>query len=159
MLIEQTLQKLRTMRLSQMAKSLEERVSRPDHRDLSVHELMGLIVDDEYLYRENSRLAARLRGAKFKEREACMENVDYKVTRGFTKQTLLELAQLKWIEKKQKHCLHRPSRRGEELHCPSPWASGLSPGLPGDICAIAEASNRSAPVARRWILRTTFKAL
>ncbi len=77
MLIEQTQTKLRAMKLSQMAKSLEERLTRPDHQDLSVQELMGLIVDDEYIYRENSRLDSRLRGAKFKEKAACMENIAF----------------------------------------------------------------------------------
>ena len=113
MLIEQTLTKLRAMKLSQMAKSLEERLTRPDHQDLSVQELMGLIVDDEYIYRENSRLESRLRGAKFKEKAACMENIDYKTTRGFKKQTLLELGQLKWIEKKQNIAFTGPAGSGK----------------------------------------------
>lgn len=113
MLNEQTLEKLRAMKLFQMAKSLEERLSRPDHRDLSVQELMGLIVDDEYVARENARLQARLRGARFKEKEACLENVDYKAARGFKKQTILDLAQLKWIEKKQNIAFTGPAGAGK----------------------------------------------
>ena len=113
MLIEQTLSKLRAMKLSQMARSLEERLQRPDHRDLSVQELIGLAVDDEYTARENARLTSRLRGAKFKEKEACMENVDYKTARGFKKQSLLELAQLKWIDKKQNIAFTGPAGAGK----------------------------------------------
>lgn len=54
MLIEQTLTKLRAMKLYHMAKSLEERLSRPDHQDLSVSEIVGLIVDDEATARERA---------------------------------------------------------------------------------------------------------
>ena len=113
MLMEQTLDKLRTMKLFQMAKSLEERLARPDHRDLAVHELVGLVVDDEFMARENARLSSRLRGAKFKEKEACLEGVDYKAARGFKKQTLLELGQLKWIEKKQNIAFTGPAGAGK----------------------------------------------
>lgn len=113
MLIEQTLEKMRALRLHQMAKSLEERLARPDHQDLSVAEIIGFIVDDEFTTRENARLEARLRGAKFKERAACMENIDYKTSRGLKKQTMLELGQLKWIEKKQNVAFSGPSGAGK----------------------------------------------
>lgn len=113
MLIEQTLEKMRAMRLHQMAKSLEERMSRPDHQDLSIQEYLGLIVDDEYTARENARLEARLRGAKFKEKAACMENIDYKASRGLKKQVMLDLGQLKWIEKKQNVALTGPAGAGK----------------------------------------------
>lgn len=113
MLIEQTLEKLRGMKLHQMAKSLEERMQRPDHQDLSVQELIGLIVDDEFVARDNARLEARLRGAKFKEKDACMENIDYKTNRGLKKQTMLELDKLKWIEKKQNVAFTGPAGAGK----------------------------------------------
>jgi DNA replication protein DnaC len=113
MLIEQTLTKMREMKLHQMAKSLEERLSRPDHQDLTATELIGLIIDDESTARENLRIESRLRGAKFKEKSACMENIDYKVNRGLTKQTMLELGQLKWIEKKQNIAFTGPAGAGK----------------------------------------------
>ena len=113
MLIEQTLEKMRAMKLHQMARSLEERMGRPDHQDLSVPEILGFIVDDEFTARENARLEARLRGAKFKEKAACMENIDYKTNRGVTKQTILALGQLKWIEKKQNIVFTGPAGAGK----------------------------------------------
>lgn len=113
MLIEQTLEKMRAMKLHQMARSLEERMGRADHQDLSVPEILGFIVDDEFMARENARLEARLRGAKFKEKAACMENIDYKTNRGLTKQTMLGLGQLKWIEKKQNIVFTGPAGAGK----------------------------------------------
>src|SRR5271170_7237063 len=109
MLLQQTLDKMRAMKMHQMARSLEERISKPDHQDLSVQEIIGLVVDDEFTARENARLEARLRGAKFKEKAACMEDIDYKTNRGLKKQTMLELGQLKWVEKKQNVAFTGPS--------------------------------------------------
>lgn len=113
MLIQQTLDKMRTMKMHHMARSLEERLSKPDHQDLSTQEIIGLIVDDEFTARENARLEARLRGAKFKERTACMEDIDYKANRGLKKQTMLDLGQLKWVEKVQNIALTGPSGVGK----------------------------------------------
>jgi DNA replication protein DnaC len=112
MLNEETLHKLRSMRLYQMAKSLEEKVAQSNHADLSAVELIGLIVDDEWMARENAGLAARLRLAKFKDR-AVMEDIDFKASRGLKKQTMLELLQLKWLEQKQNVAFTGPSGAGK----------------------------------------------
>ena len=77
MLSEQTHEKLIQMKLFGMAAALKERLNRVDHQGLSASELLGFIVDDEWLYRENRKLTARLKVAKFKERNACIENIDY----------------------------------------------------------------------------------
>lgn len=115
MILEQTLEKLRAMKMSAMARSLEERIARPDHQDLAVADLIGLIVDDEYRQREQARLTSRLSGAKFKERQACMEAVDYKTARGLSKKTMLELGQLRFIEKKQNIAFTGPSGAGKSF--------------------------------------------
>ena len=69
MLTQQTLDKMRAMKMHHMARSLEERLSKPDHQDLSAQEIIGLIVDDEFTARENARLEALLRGAKFERNQ------------------------------------------------------------------------------------------
>ena len=48
------------MKLFGMAEKLKERLGRVDHQDLSKAELIGLLVDDEWLNRENRKLTARL---------------------------------------------------------------------------------------------------
>ena len=113
MLVEQTLEKMRAMKLHRMAKSLEERLGRADHQGLEPQELIGLVVDDEFTWRENARLESRLRGAKFKEKAACMENVDYKSHRGLKKQTMLELGQMKWVSNKQNVAFTGPAGAGK----------------------------------------------
>ena len=93
MLFEQTLEKLNAMKLFGLAKSLEERLERQDHQSLDKAAFVGLLVDDEWLYRENRKLTARLRVTKFKDRSASIEGLDYRTARGLRKEQLLELAQ------------------------------------------------------------------
>lgn len=113
MLLEQTHEKMITMKLYGMAGSLNERLERADHQSLSKEEFLGLLVDDEWLYRENRKLATRLRVAKFKEREAAIENIDYRTPRGLRKTQVLELAQNRWITAHQSILITGPSGAGK----------------------------------------------
>ncbi len=101
MIIEQTIDKLYQMKLFGMAESVKARASRSDHKDLSLSDILGLIVDDEWIYRDNKRRTLRESSAKFKDKQATMETIDYQGKRGFTKPQLLELAQLAWVTKRE----------------------------------------------------------
>jgi DNA replication protein DnaC len=113
MMLEQTHEKLVTMKLYGMAHSIRERLERVDHQSLSKEEFFGLLVDDEWLYRENRKLTARLKVARFKEREAAIENIDYRTPRGLRKAQLLELAQNRWISAHQSVMITGPSGSGK----------------------------------------------
>lgn len=115
MLHEQTHQKLIAMKLFGMAHSIKERLERRDHHDLSKAEFLGLLVDDEWLYRENRKLTARLKVAKFKERSASLENIDYATPRGLRKDQILELAQHRWINAHQSLLIVGPSGSGKSF--------------------------------------------
>ena len=64
MLTEPTIEKLRQLRLEAMAAGYLEQQQTPTSAELSFDERFGLLVDVEYLARENKRLARRLREAK-----------------------------------------------------------------------------------------------
>jgi len=113
MLLEQTYAKLVEMKLYGMANAIKERLERIDHQSLSKEEFVGFLVDDEWLYRENRKLTARLKVAKFKEREAAIENVDYRTPRGLRKTQVLELAQNRWITAHQSVLVTGPSGAGK----------------------------------------------
>lgn len=113
MLLEQTHDKMITMKLYGMAHSVTERLERVDHQSLSKEEFLGLIVDDEWLYRENRKLTTRLKVARFKEREAAIENIDYRTPRGLRKTQVLELAQNRWIPAHQSLLITGPSGSGK----------------------------------------------
>lgn len=113
MLIEQTLEKLTMMKLHGMRRSVEEKINKVGQQDLSFADLFGLIVDEEWLCRENKRMNARFRNAKFKERNACIENIKFKADRGFKKAQILELAQNRFINAHQNITITGPSGAGK----------------------------------------------
>ena len=76
-------------------------MARSDHQDLSVSDFLGLIVDDEWISRDNKRRTERESAAKFKDKTATLENIQYGAKRGFTKTKILELAQLNWVKQHQ----------------------------------------------------------
>jgi DNA replication protein DnaC len=115
MLLEQTLDKLNAMKLYGLVKSLKERLERQDHQSLSKAEFVGLLVDDEWLYRENRKLTGRLKVAKFKDRAACVEAINYRTARGLRKDQFLELAQNRWITAHQSVLITGPSGSGKSF--------------------------------------------
>jgi DNA replication protein DnaC len=52
-------------------------------------------------------------GAKFKEREACIEAIDYKSLRGLKKTSIIELTQNHWITYHQNILITGPARSGK----------------------------------------------
>lgn len=113
MLLEQTHEKLIAMKLYGMANALKTRLERIDHQNLTQEEFVALLVDDEWLNRENRKLSARLKVAKFKERAAAIENIDYRTARGLRKTQILELAQNRWISAHQCILITGPSGVGK----------------------------------------------
>ena len=96
MLNQQTMSILHLLKLFGMARSLEERLADPKHGTLSHDEFVGLLVQDEKLYRDNLRLRRLLKKAKLRQ-EAALEDIDYGVSRGLSQQVMLELANPQWI--------------------------------------------------------------
>jgi len=87
---------LHSLKLFGMARSLEERLSDSNQAALSHAEFIGLLVQDEKMYRDNLRLKRLLRKAKLRQ-EASLEDIDYRVSRGISQQVILELANPQWI--------------------------------------------------------------
>ena len=99
--LEQTLHQLRQMRLSYMARSLEERLKNGDNRDLSHEEFLALLVDDEFSARKNRKLARVLGRANFKANQACIENIKYSTARNLGKADISPFTGETWIANAQ----------------------------------------------------------
>ena len=93
---EQTVNTMQSMKLFGMARGFQERLGSPQHAELSHAEFVGLLVDDEKTHRENLRLTRLIRNAKFKQ-QAALEGIDYKHSRGLTKQAIAEVSNPQWI--------------------------------------------------------------
>ncbi len=66
MLTEPTMERIRTLGLTAFAAAWTEQQKDPQLQKLTFDERLGLLVDAEWLQRENKRLARLLRAAKLK---------------------------------------------------------------------------------------------
>ena len=97
MLIEQTLARLRELRLDGMASALEEQQGSPDAAGLSFEDRLGLLLEREATAREDRRLTRLLRQAKLRL-PASVEDIDFQAPRGMDKSAILRLAEGRWIQ-------------------------------------------------------------
>jgi len=96
MLVEQTMEKLVGMRLTGMAEALRRWMDQPPDKQLTPLDVLGLLVDAEWHLREERKLTARLRNARFRQ-EATIEDIDYQHPRGLQKAVMQELAACRWV--------------------------------------------------------------
>lgn len=101
MLTEPTLEKLKTLKLDAMAAAWAEQQSSSSAAGLSFDERLGLLVDAEWLARENHRLVRLLREAKLKLAAACVEDIDYAAKRELDKAVVRQLATCRWVHEHQ----------------------------------------------------------
>ncbi|MCD6526627.1 MAG: IS21-like element helper ATPase IstB [Desulfuromonas sp.] len=96
MLTHPTLEKLHDLRLSGMLKALHDQQQVPDIHSLGFEERLGLLIDREVTERENRRLDTRLKKAKLRHC-CCVEDLNFKASRGLDKTLILSLAACTWI--------------------------------------------------------------
>lgn len=95
MLNQPTLEKLRALKLTGMVNAFQEQLTTP-LPDLDFESRLGLLVDQEWLIRENRKLQRRLQHAKLQQ-SACIEDIDYETPRGLVKAKVLELSRSRWL--------------------------------------------------------------
>lgn len=91
MSIHPTRDNLKTLRLTGMARTLQEQMAMPRIRDLTFEERLGLVIDREVTERENRRLNSRLKRARLRQ-QACIEDIDDRHPRGLDKSLMAQLA-------------------------------------------------------------------
>ncbi len=112
MLNNQTVEKLKQMRLQGMAAALEDQLRTAEVASLSFDERLGLMVDREQTERDNRRLKTRLTKAKLRQ-QASMEDIDYSGARGLDKAQLLDLGSCRWITEHNNLLLTGPTGAGK----------------------------------------------
>jgi DNA replication protein DnaC len=113
MLLEQTFEKLAGLRLHGMTKALRQWQEGPRDMQLEPADLVGLLADAEWTHRENNKLTSRLRKAKFKFKDACIEDILYRPGRGLMKTTINELSSSTWVTKRKTIILTGPTGAGK----------------------------------------------
>lgn len=107
-----TVEKMRAMKLMHMAESLGRRLSKREQEGLSHEDFLALLVDDEYLGRQRSRLVRLHKQASFKMR-ASLEELDYESSRGLKKTLVLEFTKPAWINNHQNVNITGPTGVGK----------------------------------------------
>lgn len=115
MLNQPTLEKLEAMRLHGMAQAWREMAKSEQTAEMSFEERLALLVDRQFTWRENEAFAARLRRAKLRA-NACVEDIDYRATRGLDKMLLRSLAaQSEWVERHENVFVCGPTGVGKSF--------------------------------------------
>lgn len=94
--MQQTSDQLRNLRLIGLLEAWHEQQEQPTYHDLTFDERFALLVEREYLRRQNQRLQRRLKQARLAT-PATLDTVDFDVPRGLKKTQFLEWAQGQWV--------------------------------------------------------------
>jgi DNA replication protein DnaC len=103
MLYTQTVEKLQALRLEGMVQALEEQRRQSDITRLDFEDRLALLVERQWLWKENRGLAIRLKNAQFKI-NASLEDLDYRSSRGLKRAQIEQLRASQWI-KEHRNCL------------------------------------------------------
>jgi DNA replication protein DnaC len=112
MLHRHTLERLHALKLTGMATALEQQLAQPASQELSFEERFALLLDQEFLYRDNRRLTRLLKAARLRV-GACVEDIDYRHPRGIERPFMSTLTSCQWIQRHQNLAITGPTGTGK----------------------------------------------
>lgn len=98
MFIEPTMEKLHALGLKAMGEGWREQQKNPSVSSLSFDERFSFLVDAESLSRENKKMATRLKEAKLRISQACIEGIEFSSRRNLDRSQLHQLATCGWVK-------------------------------------------------------------
>jgi DNA replication protein DnaC len=101
MLTHPTLDQMAALGLTGMADAWKALAEQDPGQALDRNEWLGLMLDREASARADKRFANRLRNAKMRFPNACIEDVNFAASRGLDRRQVLALAQGEWIKAKE----------------------------------------------------------
>lgn len=101
MVNEPTHERLLQLGLNAMAVAWRNQQADTEYSSMPFDERLGLIIDAEWLVRENKRIKRRLAEAKLKITGACFEGIDFPPTRKLDKPLTRQLGTCRWIAEHQ----------------------------------------------------------
>ena len=97
MLLHPTLSQLDQLGLAGMAKAFKDLADNPEAKTLDHAEWLGLLLDREATERQDRRLKSRLRNARLRYSQACVEDIDFTKNRGLDRRLITDLAAGHWL--------------------------------------------------------------
>lgn len=98
--VQQTINRLRELRLSSMAEAYNLQQQQPKLYQLGFDDRFSMLVEHEASARESKKLNRLIRSAGFPE-PASLEDVDYGASRGLDKSYIASLAGCQWVRQNQ----------------------------------------------------------
>ena len=115
MLKQPMIEKMLALRLLGMVEALKTQEQDTASRELSFLERLGLLVDQQWNWRENQALGRRLKNAKLRN-NACVEEIDYRTARGLDKSVIRALVQESaWVAKHENIFVLGPTGVGKSF--------------------------------------------
>ncbi len=109
---QQTIERMKSMRLLGMAQTHHTNLNSRLCQDYTIDQYVDLLVDQEWEYRHNRKMSTLLKNARFRA-QASIENIDYTTKRGLDKNTFQRLATLNFLDKKQNIIITGPTGIGK----------------------------------------------
>ena len=97
-MINQTIDKLNSMKLRAMEQEYRRQVELPASATLPFDERLAMLIDAEWLAKANNRLQRFLREANLREPSANLENINFDSKRNLNKANIARLADCAWIK-------------------------------------------------------------
>ena len=143
MLSPPTLEQLQALKCPAMAAAWTAQQQDARVQGLGFDERFGLLVEAEWLARENLRFTRTLQAAKLKLNQACVEAIDYPARRELDKALVRQLATGRWIAEHQAVLLSGATGTGKSFLA----------------CALAHQACRQGFRALYWRVPRLFQAL
>jgi DNA replication protein DnaC len=112
MMMQQTMEKLRALRLRGMAEAYRQQLENPEVGALSFDERLALLVDQHGIWRENRAMVRRLKTSQL-DAEPCAEDVNYRHPRQLDAAQFRALLNSQWVAQHQGVILTGPTGIGK----------------------------------------------
>jgi len=116
MLREQTFEKLNSLKLHGMSQAFEQQLNNPDSAELGFEDRLAMLVEAQWLWRENHAIKSRLRNATLKM-QATIENINYRHARQLERSMIQSLASCDWVRQHHNVVISGPSGIGKTYIC------------------------------------------